>query len=107
MRRFTGLRRQAAFARLRRFGRRTSGPNLVLYRSPQATGLQRPQVGIAVSKAVGGAVVRNTVRRRIQACLHELLVEPPCDRMLVIAHPGAALAPYAALRAELRAALHT
>lgn len=105
MRRFASLRRTADFTRLRQRGRRVATPSLTIFRGDAAPADSRPLVGFTVSKAVGTAVVRNTVRRRLAACMHELLPEHARMRLLVVARPAAAALPYAALRAELTRAL--
>ncbi|MBX9717406.1 MAG: ribonuclease P protein component, partial [Microbacteriaceae bacterium] len=53
------------FRRAVRQGRRSSTPHAVLYRLTGEP--EGPRIGVVVSKQVGGAVVRNRVRRRIQA----------------------------------------
>lgn len=105
MRRFASLRRQADFARLRQRGRRLATPNLTVYRGEGAPGGERPLVGITVSTSVGKAVIRNKVKRRIAAAMHELVPADPQVRVLVVARPSTAGAPYAELRAELARAL--
>jgi ribonuclease P protein component len=105
MRRFASLRRTADFARLRQRGRRTATANLTIYRADAAPRDTRALVGFTVAKTVGKAVVRNTLRRRLAACVHELLPEHARMRLLVIARPSAAALPYAALCAELQRAL--
>lgn len=105
MRRFASLRRSSDFSRLRSRGRRTATANLTLFRGEAAPADARPLVGISVSKSVGKAVVRNRTRRRLAACLQELLPEHARMRLLIVARPTAAVAPYAALRDELRRAL--
>lgn len=58
--------------------------------------------GFIVSKAVGNAVVRNTVRRRLKAVCHEALTELAPGRDVVIrALTPSATADYATLRAEV------
>ena len=105
MRRFASLRRTADFARLRRRGRRTATPNLTVYREEGAGSDTRPLVGFTISKSVGKAVVRNTLRRRLGACIHELLADRTLLRILVVARPSAATLSYTALCAEMRRAL--
>jgi ribonuclease P protein component len=105
MRAFASLRRTADFARLRQRGRRTATANLTLYCAQAAPRDERPLVGVSVSKNVGTAVVRNRLRRRLHACLHELLASQSPMRLLVIARPSAAALPYTALHEELRAVL--
>jgi ribonuclease P protein component len=65
-------------------------------------------VGFAVSKAVGGAVVRNRVRRRLRAIIAgELPTLPAGARVVVRALPAAATAPFAALSSDVHSALAT
>lgn len=65
-----------------------------------------PRFGFIVSKQVGGAVVRNTVRRRLKAVCAEALSDVPSGADVVIrALPSAATAPYAELRSEVRRCL--
>ncbi|MEU4751494.1 ribonuclease P protein component, partial [Micromonospora tulbaghiae] len=62
--------------------------------------------GFVVSKAVGGAVVRNKVRRRLRHLVRERLAELPAGTTLVVrALPAAADATYTRLGADLDAAL--
>jgi len=105
MPRFAALNRQADFARLRRHGRRYSTKHLVIYRSDSPAGEPRALGGITVSKAIGKAVTRNKLRRRLAAILHEMLGQDAAMRLLVIAHPDAGRAAFADLRAELASAL--
>lgn len=100
MRRFASLRRRADFSRLRRRGRRVATPSLTVYASDAAPGDRRPVVGITVSKAVGNAVVRNRVRRRLAAIVHERIGGRRL-RMLLVALPQAAAEPYAGLREQI------
>jgi RNase P protein component len=58
------LRRRADFASVYDRGRILNDPLLVLRVSPN--GLSHNRYGFVVSKRVGGAVVRNRVRRRLQ-----------------------------------------
>jgi len=86
-------------------GRGTS-PSLVVHvalPSPAAAADEvSPRVGFAVPRAVGGAVTRNRVRRRLRAlCAERLASWPAGVRLVVRALPAAAVAPYAALAADL------
>jgi ribonuclease P protein component len=105
MRRFASLRRTADFSRLRQRGRRTATANLTVYCGDAARADTRPLVGFTVSKSVGKAVVRNTLRRRLAACIHELLPQDARMRLLIVARPSAATLSYAELCAELRQAV--
>ena len=104
MRPYASLRRTAEFSRLRQRGRRVNANALTIYRSDPQTADRASVVGITVAKPVGGAVVRNKVRRRVAAILRDLLVGRRM-RLLVVARPPAALAPFSQLRNELERAL--
>jgi len=105
MRCFASLRRQADFARLRQRGRRISSPILTFYIVDAGPSDPRSLVGITISKAIGKAVVRNKLRRRLAAILHEALGDRRPLRLLIVAHPLAAAAPFAELRAGVTSAL--
>lgn len=84
-------------------GARAGGPLMVVHAAttdPQ--GVRAPRVGFVVSGAVGGAVVRNRVTRRLRALLAARLagMPPGCD-LVVRAAPSAAQASFAELEAEL------
>lgn len=65
------------------------------------------RIGITASKRVGGAVVRNRVKRLVREFFrrHERGIHPPRD-IVVIARPAAAEANYADVQQELGAALN-
>ncbi len=61
-----------------------------------------PRVGLVVSKAVGNAVIRNLVKRRLRHLVREHIASLPGRSMLVVrAQPPAAATSYAELGAEL------
>jgi ribonuclease P protein component len=105
MRRFTSLRRQVDFARLRRQGRRAATKSLIIYSTDPLPGDDISLVGITVSKSIGKAVLRNKLRRRIAAIVHEALALRSAKRLLVVARPQAASASFADLHAEVTSAL--
>jgi ribonuclease P protein component len=60
-----------------------------------------PRLGLSVSRRVGNAVTRNTVRRRLREIFHTVLPEIPSDLDLVIsARPAVAEATYGELNEE-------
>ncbi|MET8122840.1 ribonuclease P protein component [Micromonospora sp. NPDC005189] len=64
------------------------------------------RAGFVVSKAVGNAVTRNRVRRRLRALVRERLIDLPAGSTLVIrALPAAAEASYPRLATDLDAAI--
>ena len=100
-------------------GQRRSSPQFtVFFRSQQALAASRAndeapgnkaegpnrvsRFGISVKKALGGAVVRNRIRRRIREILRRNRTEIPSGWDIVI-HPrrSVAQAPFAPLAAEL------
>jgi ribonuclease P protein component len=97
------MRRRGDFARAVRQGSR-SGRTLLTGHLlvPAGEGGTPPRVGFVVSRAVGKAVVRNRVRRRLRAAVREYLSSLPGGSLLVVrAHPQAATARQADLAAEL------
>jgi ribonuclease P protein component len=67
-----------------------------------------PRVGFVVSKAVGKAVARNKVRRRLRALVRGYLPVLPGGSLLVVrAHPQAATARQVDLAAELDLVMST
>ncbi|MCZ7459230.1 ribonuclease P protein component [Streptomyces sp. WMMC940] len=107
------LRRREDFATAVRRGRRAGRPLLVVHlrsgsTDPHAPGESAPptRAGFVVSKAVGGAVVRNRVKRRLRHLMRERLSElPPGSLVVVRALPGAGDAEHAQLARDLDAAL--
>jgi ribonuclease P protein component len=104
MRRYASLRRSAEFSRLRQRGRRLATPVLTVYRAEAFKADRTSVVGITVGKPVGKAVVRNKVRRRVAAILQQMLAGRRM-RLLVVARPAAAQAPFDQLRNELERVL--
>jgi ribonuclease P protein component len=98
------IRKRAEFLRLQRVGRRRAGKHFVVITEPRRSGQSR--IGITASRHVGGAVVRNRVKRLVREFFrrHQHRIAPPQD-VLVIARPGAAQAGYAEVRRELAGAL--
>lgn len=61
------------------------------------------RLGLAVSKSVGNAVVRNTVKRRFRVLAHRYEDELPADCDIVLrAKPGAAHASFQSLEAQMQ-----
>jgi ribonuclease P protein component len=101
------LRHSADFAAAirggRRVGRGTVVVHLLLEEPVQAT---TARAGFVVSKAVGNAVVRNQVRRRLRHLVRPLLADLPDGSTLVVrALPKAATAAFPALSSDLETAL--
>jgi len=90
------------FQKIFREGRRYSRPSLVVYarRRPEEED-SWSRLGLAVSRKVGKAVVRNRTKRRLRDLFrrHQWEIKPPCD-LVVIARPGAAFLETADLESE-------
>ncbi|MFE0177666.1 ribonuclease P protein component [Streptomyces sp. NPDC059002] len=107
------LRRREDFATAVRRGRRAGRPLLVVHLRSGATDPHVPgetlpptRAGFVVSKAVGGAVVRNTVKRRLRHLMRDRLASvPPGSLVVVRALPGSGDADHAQLARDLDAAL--
>jgi ribonuclease P protein component len=100
------------FSSATRHGRRVGTRTVVLHLHDEpesagaAVGECEPQVGFVVSKAVGNAVTRNRVKRRLRHLASERLARLPRAAALVVrALPAAADAPYAQLGADFDTAL--
>ncbi|WP_310374207.1 ribonuclease P protein component [Catenuloplanes atrovinosus] len=120
------LRRSSDFAVAIRAGRRAARGAVVVHLHLASAGLpteadgegqqhetiepvhaaDAARAGFVVSKAVGNAVVRNRVRRRLRHLVRERIGTLPAGATLVVrAQPGAALTPYPRLGLDLDAAL--
>jgi ribonuclease P protein component len=97
------LRRQSEIAYLRRRGRQARFATLTAFGTE--TQGRRSRIGITVSAQVGGAVLRNRVRRRIRGALDAHAPLRPPTRILLVARPSAATESYARLAADVGAAL--
>jgi ribonuclease P protein component len=91
----------------RRAGRGTVVVHLVLPEEPARPDADHGvRAGFVVSKAVGGAVVRNVVKRRLRHLARERLDRlPPGSDLVIRALPSAAQADYGQLGADLEEAL--
>ncbi|WP_225845013.1 ribonuclease P protein component [Streptomyces sp. HPF1205] len=115
------LRRRQDFAEAVRRGRRAGRPLLVVHLRRDATGrldatdathphepggtAPPARAGFVVSKAVGGAVQRNLVKRRLRHLVRERMsLLPPGSLVVVRALPGAGGADHAQLALDLDAA---
>src|ERR1700690_4438950 len=103
------MRKQAEFTMAVRQGSR-SGRRLVSGHLTvrAANGDEPARIGFVVSRAVGGAVTRNKVRRRLRHLTRGYLDSLPGGSLVVVrAHPQAAAARQADLAAELDLVLGT
>ena len=103
--------RPADFRTAVRRGRRIGTSAVVLHvferPAPDAASMKRPgsepsRFGFIVTKAVGGAVTRNLVRRRLRSVSRDILPTVPAGTDIVMrALPGSDQVPWATLHAEI------
>ncbi|MHB8484731.1 MAG: ribonuclease P protein component [Candidatus Acidiferrales bacterium] len=98
------LVRRSEFEAVYREGRRRSSATFLIFL--RANGLQRDRFGMSVKKALGNAVMRNRIRRRVREILrlHRKEILPGWD---VVIHPSRSVATleFTKLEAELLALL--
>ena len=103
------LRRRGEFAAAVRGGRRAGRGVIVVHLTtpdPGTVPARAPRAGFVVSKAVGGAVDRNRVKRRLRHLLRSRLSAlPPGSDLVVRTQPGAADRSSTELAVDLDAAL--
>ena len=88
-------------------GRRAPMPGFVLLVRPRNDGSDAIRIGYTVTKKIGGAVIRNRMKRRFRALAAELLPlegVPGADHVL-IGRAGGIERPFDSLRRELSKAL--
>ncbi|MGC1911817.1 MAG: ribonuclease P protein component [Candidatus Acidiferrales bacterium] len=94
------LVRRAEYDAVYREGRRRAGREFSVFLRPN--GLERSRFGWSIKKALGNAVKRNRIRRRLREIvrLHRQEIAPGWD---IVIHPrsSAATAPFSALTEEL------
>jgi ribonuclease P protein component len=96
----TRLLRSADFDRVLRSGRRAASDYLALFVSDNELG--RPRVGLAVSKKLGNAVVRNRIKRRLRELIRPLVARAKGGRdVVIVARSRAVDAQFTRLRQEI------
>jgi ribonuclease P protein component len=94
------LLRSADFERTLRSGRRAASGYLALFVSDNELG--RPRVGLAVSRKLGNAVVRNRIKRRLRELVRPLLSRAEGGRdVVIVARARAVDAEFSRLRQEI------
>ncbi|HJR90034.1 MAG TPA: ribonuclease P protein component [Aeromicrobium sp.] len=100
------MRNSEDFSTTVRHGSKAARTHLVVHVLPDSSRGGQPEVGIVVSRAVGPAVVRNRVKRRLRHAMRSHVGRLPSGcRVVIRALPPAADAPAASLDADLDVAL--
>ena len=101
------LRRRDEFTAAIRTGRRSARGGLVVHLArTTAPSARSARAGFVVSRAVGGAVVRNRVRRQLRHLIRDRLAELPAGTDVVVrALPAAVGRSYAQLGSDLTQAM--
>ena len=96
------LRRRADYLRCYRTGRRRHGALAILYFVPNQVG--HPRLGITASRKVGGAVVRQRLKRRIREIYRRWQDRANLPALDLVVHlkPEAGGADFPAMRDDLR-----
>ena len=100
------LVRKADFDAVYRHGKRRSNSHFTVF--SKANDLPQSRFGFSIKRALGGAVVRNRIRRRIREVirLHRQEISAGWD-IVIRPKPNVATAPYATLTLELLKLLKT
>lgn len=93
------LKRHADFVEVAQQAKGRANGLVIVRSTPNS--LASSRFGFAVSKRVGGAVIRNRVKRRLQETARQLSVQPGFD-VVLIARPAAADSSFARLAVAVR-----
>lgn len=100
------MRQSEDFTVAVRRGKSAGTPTLVAHVYPDSSRASAPIVGFVVSKAVGVAVERNRVKRRLRHLMREHVAQlPRGSRTVIRALPAAATLSSGVLAADLLSAL--
>ena len=99
------MRRSAEFSLAVKNGVRSAQPDIVVHaRRASAPPDEAALVGLIVTKAVGGAVDRHRVARRLRHAARSVMTEfDPADRVVIRALPSSCEASVSRLEQQLRA----
>lgn len=101
------MTRSAEFGTTVKQGVRAVQPDLVVHARREVGDSNGPRIGLVVSKAVGPAVVRHRVSRRLRHAVREVLADlQSTDRVVIRALPSSRFAVSARLRQEIVAGVH-
>lgn len=100
------MTRSAEFGATVKYGVRAGQPDLVVHARRDREHADGPRIGLVVSKAVGSAVDRHRVSRRLRHAVRAIIPElDSSDRLVIRALPGSRTAPWARLQQQLSTGL--
>jgi ribonuclease P protein component len=100
------MTRSAEFGVTVKHGVRARQPDLIVHARRDPGSADGPRIGFVVSKAVGSAVDRHRVARRLRHAVKTIIPELDSrDRLVIRALPGSRQAPWIRLQTELSAGL--
>jgi ribonuclease P protein component len=100
------MTRSADFVTTIKSGRRVAQRALVIHSCTVPAESRGPRIGFVVSKAVGNAVQRHRVARRLRHAARAVLPQlQPADRIVIRALPGSRDAEFTRLQEEMLTAL--
>jgi ribonuclease P protein component len=100
------MTRSTEFSATVKRGVRAAQPDLVVHVRRDPEGVEGPLIGLVVGKAVGSAVQRHRVSRRLRHVAKDMLDQlSPDERVVIRALPGSRDAESKRLAEELRAGL--
>jgi ribonuclease P protein component len=98
------VRKRTEYLSVQNHGRRFVGTHYMLFALPRAeeAGPRGPRFGFTVSRKVGGAVLRNKVKRWLRESCRKMTAAFPNDGdFVIVARPSAARAGFAPTASEL------
>jgi ribonuclease P protein component len=96
------VRKRADYLAVQGGGRRVAGAHYMLFARPSATPASGTRFGVTVSRKVGGAVLRNKVKRWVRETCRRMQHDvPPGLDLVIVARPSAANAGYEPTALEL------
>jgi ribonuclease P protein component len=96
------VRKRSEYLAIQGQGQRLAGTHYMLFARPGGDAARAARLGVTVSRKVGGAVVRNRVKRWVRESCRRMQDQLPAGTdLVVVARPSAAKAGYGPTAREL------